>query len=59
MGKLRTRTMFDTDLWGAIKCKLLGWHKWVYDLRDGYILKTCERCPKQKKSFYNPINPDK
>ena len=47
--------MFDINIWDGIRCRLLGWHKWVYDERDGYILKTCERCPKQKKIYNKPV----
>jgi hypothetical protein len=50
-----TLIMFDIDIIGLLKCKLLGWHGWVYDEMDGYILKTCERCSKQKKVYHKPL----
>ena len=41
--------MDDYDIWGAIKCKILHLHSWVYDEITGYRVKTCVRCSKQKK----------
>jgi hypothetical protein len=45
--------MFDIDIIGLLKCKLLGWHAWVYDKCGGYLVKTCLHCGKQKKK---PLN---
>ena len=53
--------MDDYDIWGAIKCKILHIHKYVYDRQGDYILKTCVRCSKQKKKplkSKNNENPD-
>ena len=40
--------MDDYNIWGRLLCRL-GIHSWVYDRQGDYILKTCVRCPKQKK----------
>ena len=43
--------MDDYNIWGAIKCKILHLHSWVYDEVNGYRVKTCVRCSKQKKKY--------